>query len=236
MDKLTPPQLVLLNILVAFVVSIATTIISIALLADTPLSITQVTNTITERERLVDAQTEQLKEEILAELSVVQPQVAGVQDEYEITPLDITEQVNGWYEAPYLALADDLYVTTQEGDHTALFDGDGVYEITVGEIALLHDVGFVETSFIGGMLGQDVSVYNPATDVFLRGYVSQVDVAGEVRDGDYLVSYVDVSNCAPGAMVIDAAGLVVGVCINDTSALQRITRVMITNPNEVEAS
>ena len=88
MEDLRPSQLILLSILVTFVTSIATTVVSLSLLADTPLSITQVINRVVHEPAIAEAEQEALRVAILAEVDqrlvgLADPEVAGA---YSVGP------------------------------------------------------------------------------------------------------------------------------------------------------
>ncbi len=233
MSSLNSAQLVLLNILVTFVVSIATTIISIALLADTPLSITQVVNNVNEyqRERIVDAELDSIREDLLASVqaAIPVPQVAGVSEKKAAATIaGFDDQILAITKDGYLVLSDLLRVatTTKEGGYGSIYGEGGVYEIAYKDLVFLHAKDFEGFAFPAqSSLGQDVIVYGTKERRLVRSYVSQADTF--VVSGAILSLQV-VPGCFSGGFVF-LDGALAGICVTSERAVTGIDLIRQNN-------
>ena len=235
MDRLNPAQMVLLNILVTFVVSIATTIISIALLADTPLSITQVVNNVTERERLVDVQVEEIRKELLASIPETTPMVAGVAtiaQEFDAEAIKVqSEQL--YQEGLIIPGARSRIVvqTKEVQDIGALFDEGGTYEVSIHEVLLLHARDFIGFGSLSPLLslGQSVVAFDPTLQRAKKTYIAREPYQGAEEDTDYSTVFFGVGVCRPGDLLFTSVqSEFVGICASSGIVLSGVER------NEVE--
>lgn len=231
MSSLTPAQLVLLNILVTFVVSIATTIISIALLADTPLSVTQVVNNVNEyqRERIVDAELDTIREELLASVQVAftRPEVAGVTDELPAaTAEDFDEQIVAISHDGHVVFSDMLRAAAslEEKDYGDLYGDGGVYQVIHQDLAFLYAKDFQDFIFPGETrLGQDVVVYDADEKRVVRSYISRetsITVEG------VQLGLQDIPDCFSGGFVF-ADDAMAGICTGKAQAVVSLDTILV---------
>ena len=237
MEEMDTPQLVLLNIMVAFVVSIATTIISISLLSDTPLSITQVVNQVTEKERLVDAQVDGIKEEILAQIELPEPVVAGVATQAILDTNKIEQEAQAVFDGQFYGLAKDamLTVPNTEERYDELFDENGVFEIKLGDLLLLHNSDFESLQIGIGVAGlnEDLAAYDPISSRIERTYVARAMDIMNIQDNGYEIAYLEVDSCQAGSLVFNQAAELVGVCIGSNRVAIGVARVNLSEQDEI---
>lgn len=236
MEKLTPPQLVLLNILIVFVTSIATTIIAIALLADTPLSVTQVINNVTEREKVAVLQIEELKQDIISEIEEFKPIVAGASVANSFDLRDIEDQHVFWNEGR-LVLGVDGVLSIEEEIESDLFGPEGLYEVPVEGLVFFHSKDFIVTTVNSFWLdlGDDLYLYNKSEERLLKSYVSTMVERTKEQGSGYQISTFEVPDCQVGFVVFDQAGDLAGVCVSEGKAITEIKRTFEAS-NEKETT
>lgn len=217
MESLKPAQLILLSILVTFVTSIATTIITISLLSDTPLSVVQVVNQVTERERLTEADVEELRAELLAEVDTKlsqAPQVLGAETVRGLDFAALLRELPAPDALGRVALGGDVYLVREATEATGL----ALY----GEV--IEFPGEVTSLMIGEpTVGEAGYVVDPLAGT-VRPTVARRLFVEELADADgFEARLVEVSECnRAGAWLVGEAGEVLGVCLDTDVALGSI--------------
>ena len=237
MDDLKPSQLILLSVLVTFITSIATTVVSLSLLADTPLSITQVVNRVVETERADAEALEALKEELLLIIdertaSEPLPEVAGVSDIRAELLFDLIELAPRRTDGGRQILADGLELVS--AGQEASGDVSGQY-LTVGESTIE-----ITPAFSGGFT---FAAWPAEQAVFVvdaeRGQVAPIEAFGgieEVVSSGLIASLVEVPACAfAESWIMTVGGDVAGLCVAQGLALVSIERIPIDSSDSSEA-
>lgn len=218
MDDLKPSQIVLLSVFVSFVASISTTIISLAFLSDTPISITEVVHRVSASDtNYLENRLTEIKDELKAEASVMEelPVVAG--SFTKNSQLDI-EVANSYLESNYnnglwsinesFALAfDDKFAG--RGD---LFSETGTYEFDWNGVLFLHSEDFVEISFVDGVLLLDnVLLFDYVQNQFFLDNWSSTILTEKVLNYEVTYSRLVACKMSPSALVI-YQGEIAGFC------------------------
>ena len=218
MEDLRPSQLILLSILVTFVTSIATTVVSLSLLSDTPLSITQVVNRVVQEQAIPDDQLELLRSEILEAVDerlsdMPTPEVAGVQDVGAEFLLDLITTVSRPDDLGRLWLNKTAYLSSGVSTEEAGFD-----MIPVGDMVLAIAEGANQVS-VGEQREQlgDFYVVHPTLGIVTP--TQAFTPYDEVAEG-WSLTLTAVEACQrPGAWVIAADGTLQAACVSNGLAL-----------------
>lgn len=226
LEHLDKSQIVLLTMLVSFVTSIATGIVTVSLIEEAPTDVTRVVQRVVERtvEQVAPAETQQatvitkektiiIKEAdlIAAAIADNKPRIVSVidTDSGAFTSLGVFIDGEG-------TLAVDAWALAEEGNYgidvgaEELIPATVIYSGGARGIALLQaeaeniGVGAITPSEVALQLGQTLVA-------FVGGGSITQGIATELGEGGYIGTSISGAKIAPGAPLINVDGEVVGI-------------------------